>query len=99
MAQPKVKKSKIKQKQKQQQKQTVIINIGKEIKQKTRKSVTRRGRPKPLNQYYGTPQTPITYYNTHNVYADLMQQQSRQQKQLSAADNEKFLNSFIKITP
>ena len=96
MTKPKVKKSKIKQKQKQQQKQTVIINIGKEIKQKTRKSVTRRGRPKPLNQYYGTPQTSITYYNTHNVYADLMHQQSRQQKQLSAAYNENFLNSFMR---
>jgi hypothetical protein len=72
MAKPRARKTKQKQKQKQKQQQTVVINIGKDIKRRTRKSMAGgRGRPKPLNQYYGTPQTPILY-NMHNVGADLL---------------------------
>ena len=112
MAKPKVRKSKTKQKQKQKQKQqqTVVINIGKEIKRRTRKSMGGSGRPKPLNQYYGTPQTPILY-NMHNVGADLLfrdviqPMKIKQQKEqaLQRADREELrlsrLKKFERITP
>jgi hypothetical protein len=68
------------------------------------------GRPKPLNQYYGTPQTPILY-NMHNVGADLLfrdviqPMKIKQQKEqaLQRADREELrlmrLKKFERSTP
>jgi hypothetical protein len=68
------------------------------------------GRPKPLNQYYGTPQTPILY-NMHNVGADLlfrdviqpMKIKQQREQALQRADREELrlmrLKKFERSTP